>query len=92
INTGYLHTITIATIVFGCTGMILLTGALVQFFTVLQLRQILGANRMRARIDKLSGHVVICGFGRIGTMLARDLAEAKMPLVIIERSADRLAE
>ncbi|PNA51071.1 potassium channel protein, partial [Pseudomonas sp. MPR-R5B] len=47
IDTGYLHTITIATIVFGCTGMILLTGALVQFFTVLQLRQILGANRMR---------------------------------------------
>jgi voltage-gated potassium channel len=92
IDTGYLHTITIATIVFGCTGMILLTGALVQFFTVLQLRQILGANRMRARIDKLSGHVVICGFGRIGTMLARDLAEANMPLVVIERSADRLAE
>jgi voltage-gated potassium channel len=72
--------------------MILLTSALVPIFTVLQLRQFFGANRMQSRVDKLSGHVVICGFGRIGVMLARDLAAAGMPLVVIERGATRLAE
>jgi len=92
IDTPYLHTVTIATMVFGCTGMILLTGVLVQFFTAMQLRQILGANRMQSRIDKLSGHVIICGFGRIGVNLARDLVEAGVPIVIVDRGEARLAE
>ena len=92
IDTPYLHAVTMGTMILGCTGMILLTSALVQFFTVLQLRQIFGANRMQSRIEKLSGHAIICGYGRIGLMLTRDLAEAKMPLVVIERDAARLAE
>ncbi|MEO7690347.1 MAG: potassium channel family protein, partial [Sphingomonas sp.] len=49
IDTSYLHAVTVATMVLGCTGMILLTSALVQFLTVLQLRQIFGANRMQSR-------------------------------------------
>ncbi|CAN5279236.1 potassium channel family protein [soil metagenome] len=92
IDTAYLEGVTIATMVLGCTGMILFTGALVQFFTVLQLQQIFGANRMQSRIDKLTGHVVICGFGRIGVMLARDLAQGGVPLVVVERGAAKLAE
>lgn len=92
IDTPYLHGVTMGLMVFGCTGMILLTSALVQFFTVMQLRQILGAKGMHDRIEKLSGHVIICGYGRIGVQLARELAQARMPLVILERSANRLAE
>lgn len=92
IDTPYLHAITVGTMVLGCTGMILLSSALVQFFTVLQLKQIFGANRMQSRIDKLTGHAIICGFGRIGVMLAQDLAKAGMPLVVVEREPKRLAE
>ena len=92
IDTPYLHAVTMGTMILGCTGMILLTGALVQLFTVLQLKQILGANRMHARIEKLTGHVIVCGFGRIGLMLARDLATAGAPLVVVERGPERLAE
>ncbi|QIG80523.1 potassium channel family protein [Stakelama tenebrarum] len=92
VDTQYLHIVTVATMVLGCTGMILLTSALVQFFTVIQLRSILGATRMQARIDKLNHHVVICGYGRIGQMLASDLAEAKVPLVVIEREEARFHE
>jgi voltage-gated potassium channel len=47
---------------------------------------------MQSRIEKLSGHAIICGYGRIGVMLAHDLAAAGMPLVIIERDAARLAD
>lgn len=92
IDTPYLHAVTMGTMILGCTGMILLTGALVQLFTVLQLNQILGANRMHARIEKLTGHVIVCGFGRIGLTLARDLASAGTPLVVVERGPERLAE
>lgn len=92
IDTPYLHAVTIGTMVLGCTGMILLTSALVQLFTVMQLREILGSKGMTDRIEKLSGHVIICGYGRIGVMLAQDLAASGTPLVILERSANRLAE
>ncbi|MEI9849942.1 MAG: potassium channel protein [Sphingomonas sp.] len=92
IDTLFLHSVTVATMVLGCTGMILLTSALVQYFTQQQIRQIFGANRMEHQIQKLSGHVVICGYGRIGRMLARDLAAAGVPLVVIERGGLRHAE
>ncbi len=92
IDTAYLHGVTMATMVLGCTGMILLTSAIVQLFTVMQLRQILSPNRMQAKIDKLTDHALICGYGRIGVMLARDLATGGMPLVVLERDPGRLAE
>src|ERR1700749_5151273 len=62
IDTPYLHAVTVGLMMLGCTGMILLSSALVQFFTFLQLQQLLGSNRMQARVDKLSGHVIVCGF------------------------------
>lgn len=92
IDTPYLHWVTIATMVLGCTGMILVTGALVQVLTVFQIRQILGGDRMKSEIDKLKGHVVVCGFGRIGVMLAKDLAAGGAPFLVLERNDKRLAE
>ena len=53
IDTEYLRDLTSATIVFGCTGMIVLTGALVQALTAIQLRRMLGFDRMQAQIDSL---------------------------------------
>ncbi|MFZ5746049.1 MAG: potassium channel family protein [Pseudomonadota bacterium] len=92
VDTAYLHTVTVVTMVLGCTGMILLTSALVQFFTVMQLRQLFGGGRMQGRISKLHDHVIVCGFGRIGMTVAADLKRAGMPLVVVERSQARLAE
>ena len=92
IDTGYLRGVTTATIVFGCTGMIVLTGALVQVFTLFQLRRLLGLDRMRAQIEQLQNHVIICGYGRIGVQLALDLKAAATPFVIVERSADKARE
>jgi Trk K+ transport system NAD-binding subunit len=92
INTHYLHLVTMGTIVLGCTGMILVTGALVQVFTSSQIRQLVGTSRVKADIDKLKDHVVICGFGRIGLMLARDLAAGGAPFVVVERDEARVAQ
>jgi Trk K+ transport system NAD-binding subunit len=87
-----LRALTISLIVLGCTGMIFLTGAVVQFFTATQLQQLLGLKRMKNEIDHLQGHVIICGFGRIGNMLSRDLAAAGAGFVVIERNEKRIAE
>jgi voltage-gated potassium channel len=86
-----LRTITIGLIVLGCSGTIFLTGALVQAITFSQLNDILGTRRMKSQIDLLRDHVIICGFGRIGQMLARDLAAGGVGLVVLDRSGERLA-
>ncbi len=92
VDTTYLHTVTIATIVLGCTGMIMVTGFLVQALTFSQVQRLLGGNRVKSNIEKLRDHVIICGFGRIGTMLSRDLSQGGAPFVILDHDEARLAE
>jgi voltage-gated potassium channel Kch len=91
INTPFLHAVTMATMVLGCTGMILVTGALVQAFTLSEIRQLMGASRVKSEIDKLSGHVIICGYGRIGVMLASTLRAGGSAFVVVERDEAKLA-
>ena len=85
IDTPGLRALTIGLIVLGCTGMIFLTGALVQLITLSQIQQILGVKRMENRIERLRDHVIVCGFGRIGTMLTKELAAGGEHFVVIER-------
>jgi voltage-gated potassium channel Kch len=92
IDTTLLRTITISTIIFGCTGVIFLSGALVQFITLNQINQIFGLKRMSTQIDKLTGHVIICGFGRIGVELAKDLAAGRTAFVVVEREDARIEQ
>jgi len=92
IDTPLLREITMSVIVLGCTGMIFLTSALVQFITINQLQQIFGTKRMQSQIDKLTDHVIICGFGRIGQMLAQELKAGGVRFVVLERSDDRSAQ
>jgi voltage-gated potassium channel len=91
IVTPGLRALTIALIVLGCTGMLYLTGAVVQFITATQLQNLLGLKRMKKDIDQLKGHVIVCGFGRIGRLLARDLTAAGQGIVVIEREESRIA-
>jgi voltage-gated potassium channel len=90
IATPGLRALTIALIVLGCTGMIYLTGAIVQFFTATQLQNLLGLKRMKNEIDHLKGHVIVCGFGRIGRLLSRDLTTAGSGFVVVERDEHRI--
>jgi voltage-gated potassium channel len=41
-------------------------------------------------IDRISGHYILCGFGRLGQRIAHDLHEAGKPLLIIENDAAKL--
>ena len=85
VETPLLRSITIGTIVLGCTGMIFVTGALVQFITLSQLNQVFGHRRMNTQIDKLNNHIIVCGFGRIGESLANGLRAGGAAFVILEQ-------
>jgi len=92
IDTPFLRALDMATIVLGCTGMIVLTSALVQTFSSFQFSRLLGLERMEQQISRLTDHTIICGLGRIGLQLAKQLSLAHSPFVIIDRNADRIAQ
>jgi len=92
IDTPWLRTLAMATIVLGCTGMIVLTGALVQVFAHFQIRSLLGIDRMQTQIDKLTDHAIICGYGRIGKQLALELQRSRAPYLIVDRNPAKIAE
>jgi voltage-gated potassium channel len=92
IHTPFLRANTMMLIILGCTGMIFLTGALVQFITITQFQQLLGTRRMMNDIDRLTDHVIVCGFGRIGAMVAQELTAGRASFVVLERSDRRFAE
>ena len=42
-------------------------------------------------IGRMTGHVVICGWGRVGREVARYLSNAGQQIVVVDRDAERLA-
>ena len=53
------------------------------------------ARRMSRAVDALSGHYVLCGYGRVGSTVARKLAHDDLPFVVIdinEASLERAQE
>lgn len=47
---------------------------------------------MTKELEKLSGHIIVCGYGRIGRHLADGLNEARKRVVVVERDHDLVAE
>jgi len=90
IDTPELRIITIGLIITGCTGMIFLTGSLIQLITVSQFQAFLGVRRMQRDIDQLTDHVIVCGYGRIGQSLAQDLEAGGIPFVVLDRGEARV--
>ncbi len=88
----WLRVWTMALIVLGCTGIIFITGTLVQWLTETQIQRALGGKRMEHEIEKLKNHTIICGFGRIGRMIASQLEAGGIPFVILDQAPDRVAE
>ena len=74
INSTFLYFVTIALIMLGCTGMIFLTGVVVQFFTLNQINKIAGQKKMKQQIEQVESHVIVCGFGRVGMVLSSGAA------------------
>jgi voltage-gated potassium channel len=78
-------------IALGCFSVIFVSGAFVQVLLEGQIRNALGDRRMSAELKKLNHHTIICGFGRIGRMVAADLKSGQRPFVIIDKDPKRLA-
>lgn len=87
-----LRVLTIAVIVTGYGAVIYTVGGFMQMVVDGELNRVLGARRMTKGIERLRGHTIICGIGRLGTILARELHDAGRPFVAIDADLKRLQE
>jgi voltage-gated potassium channel len=55
-----------------------------EFFVSGQASGLLEERRTQKMIDSLSHHYIICGFGRVGRQVARDLRSSRAPHVVID--------
>ncbi len=82
---------TIALIIVG-VGTVLYTLSLgVQMLVEGQLREIFGRRRMDKKIAELDGHVVLCGWGRVGRAVATDLQREGKTVVVVDSDPARVA-
>jgi len=77
-------------ILVGVTVILLAMGAMTQTVIELELQQFFGKRRVQKMIDKLQGHIIVCGFGRVGRGAAAELVEAGTPFVVIDHNEDRV--
>jgi len=68
----------------GVSLLLLGVGALSQALLEFELQSFFGRRRMEREIGRLEGHFIICGMGRVGRSVARELARKPVPFVIIE--------
>ena len=60
--------------------MLLAIGAMTQTVIELELNQFFGKRRVKSMIEKLEGHIILCGFGRVGRGAADELRQARRAL------------
>jgi len=89
--TWQLQLFTIVVIVFGVSTALYTVGGFVQMMAEGEINRALGMRRMTREIERLSGHVVICGFGRMGEVLAGELQRQKKRFVVVENDPERIA-
>jgi voltage-gated potassium channel len=77
---------TIFIIIFGVGTMLYSFGLISEIVIEGRLRRLLGRGKREKMIDKLSNHYIICGGGRIGFLISRELAAEKVPYVVIDNN------
>ena len=54
------------------------------------LHAVFGRRRMERLIDAMQGHIIVCGWGRVGRAIAEELTAARTDLVVIDRDSTRV--
>jgi len=81
---------TIFLILVGVSVLGYIVGSLAQIMFEGQFQRIMGRKKVEKQIDALREHYIICGFGRIGSLICKEFKANDLPFVIVEKSTDTL--
>src|SRR5262245_64138172 len=65
-------------------------GEIIRYVVSGEVRRAMGRQRMQKSLEELKGHMVVCGFGRMGHLVCEQFSSLGLPFVLIERSAELL--
>jgi voltage-gated potassium channel len=77
---------TILLIVIGVTILGYTVGKLAQIMFEGQFQRFLGRKKVEKTIDELREHYIVCGYGRIGSLICREFAAKPIPFVVVENN------
>ncbi len=81
---------TIIIIILGVIVILYVLTAVMQIAVEGELESILGARRMKKKIEALKDHYILCGFGRVGTEIARELTTRGVSFVIVDSNPEAI--
>ena len=81
---------TIALIVVGVGTALYTLGVIIETLLEGQLPEVFGRRRMERKITGMSEHVVVCGWGRVGRAIARDLIAMGASPVVVDNDPIRV--
>ncbi|KAA0135416.1 potassium channel protein [Gimesia chilikensis] len=90
VESSALRALTIMVIIAGYGAVIYTIGGFMQMLIDGEINRALGARKMAKEIERMQGHTIICGIGRMGSILARNLFAAGKPFVVIDCDERRL--
>ncbi|HBG92951.1 MAG TPA: potassium channel protein [Nitrospiraceae bacterium] len=53
-----------------------------------EIQEVFGRKRLEKKIKELKGHYIVCGYGRMGRIICRELKEKDIKFVVIEKRPD----
>ena len=57
-----------------------------------EINRAFGVRRVTKEIERMEGHVILCGFGRMGEVVAGELSRRKQPFVVVDEEPARINE
>jgi voltage-gated potassium channel len=88
-NVGKIFTMFV--IVAGTSAVVFVIGEIIQFITEGEIMKAIGELKKSKQVELISEHAIICGYGRIGQILAHELNAVKFPFVVVDLDDARLA-
>ena len=82
---------TMALVLAGMGVLLYIVTSLARVVVEGEIRAVLGRRKLVKKIKGLKDHYIICGFGRIGEIIARQLKERGIAVVIIENKPENLS-
>ena len=79
---------TVLLVVFGVGTMLYTVGLVSQIMVEGRLTMLLGRGKMEKTIDKMKNHYIVCGCGRIGYLICRELAAEKVDFVVVDNNPE----
>jgi voltage-gated potassium channel len=71
-------------IIIGVGAMAYTFALAMEYFLEGRIMKILGRGKVERQIKNLNGHYIVCGFGRMGSLICRELAREHVEFVVIE--------